>query len=671
MQQGHSGISADSLMIAVRSGDLGEVETLISLGMDLRVQDAGGNTLLHMAAIHNHAAVAAALLEANVPHDLPNNDGFTALEVAAMQSHAEAGKIAEQIQLIQLLLCKKRAAESSVYSHPFRQLIAHNNPAAVEMLIRAGADVRESDESKETALHQAASQGSAVIIRLLLAAGADVNATDIHGRTPLHSAVLFKHESAVQELLNVATIDISCVDSEGRTALHLALLLGGHVTIIDRLLAAGINIHAQNIAKQTVLHLAANFSMFHSVVEKLLLAGANPSAVDHEGRTALHYAAKRGDLPLVKILAGKSDPFVCSSSGKTALIEAAEMNRARVVDHLFPHYCALKHLDDYCPPLIQAAHLGLSKAITVLLEHDGLVDIEERDRCGYRALEVAAIKCAEAISGTKQYKEIIVALMEFAKKYDPKNPKFSSQAELISGIKRGHAGIVKGLLAAEMSPVADLDAGLNPLAVAASEGHIEIVNALLNASPYMGEEGYLLVRNALRTDNKALFLTMYHAGYHIRKRILSPFQVISYFHCSAEIVAHLPKMGIAVNADYGGERLLQTAIRQGNPLIVRRLIEAGADVNAADARGKTPLFAAVQIGNAAIIRSLLANGARLEEVNEARETPLIFAARLYRIAAVEALIAAGASKDAKNAAGKTAYQESLYHNDPLLSDKLR
>src|SRR4051812_29583335 len=65
--------------------------------------------------------------------------------------------------------------------------------AAVETLVKSGADVSAPDESGLTPLALAAMQGETAIARLLIAAGAAVNQASSDGTTPLMRAASANH----------------------------------------------------------------------------------------------------------------------------------------------------------------------------------------------------------------------------------------------------------------------------------------------------------------------------------------------------------------------------------------------------------------------------------------------------------------------------------------------
>ena len=133
--------------------------------------------------------------------------------------------------------------------------------AAVERLLRAGADVDERAADDTTALHWAAYRGDAEIAALLLAAGADPNAANRNGATPLGMA---------------------CVSAgSGR---------GGRPDLVARLLRAGADPTLAPVGEPPLLTCARTGDA--GAVRALLADGAEVDAADTwRGQTALMWAA--------------------------------------------------------------------------------------------------------------------------------------------------------------------------------------------------------------------------------------------------------------------------------------------------------------------------------------------------------------------------------------------
>lgn len=86
---------------------------------------------------------------------------------------------------------------------------------------------------------------------------------------------------------------------------------------------------------------------------------------------------------------------------------------------------------------------------------------------------------------------------------------------------------------------------------------------------------------------------------------------------------------------------LHHAIRAGDPITIRREIDAGADLNAFDEEGLTPLFHATASGDVALIHMLLKHGANPDQVGQS-VSPLVAGAAHANPEATRLLLNAGA-----------------------------
>ena len=100
---------------------------------------------------------------------------------------------------------------------------------------------------------------------------------------------------------------------------------------------------------------------------------------------------------------------------------------------------------------------------------------------------------------------------------------------------------------------------------------------------------------------------------------------------------------------------LHDASWRGDLDVVRALLERGADIEAAEFRGKTSLHSACLTGQTGVVRELLTRGADIEarEADVGR-TPLIMASEYGHYAVVRVLLAAGANRLHTDAFGRTA-----------------
>ncbi|MEO8411992.1 MAG: ankyrin repeat domain-containing protein, partial [Propionivibrio sp.] len=109
-----------------------------------------------------------------------------------------------------------------------------------------------------------------------------------------------------------------------------------------------------------------------------------------------------------------------------------------------------------------------------------------------------------------------------------------------------------------------------------------------------------------------------------------------------------------------GETALSIAAYTGKLAYVKRLVEAGAEVNF---YGWSPLAYAAYNGHAAIADYLLQRGARIDATTENGSTALFFAARNGHLDVVELLLEHQADVSVLNESGETAVDWALKGNN--------
>lgn len=119
-------------------------------------------------------------------------------------------------------------------------------------------------------------------------------------------------------------------------------------------------------------------------------------------------------------------------------------------------------------------------------------------------------------------------------------------------------------------------------------------------------------------------------------------------------IEKLLRVGAPVNApDKDGILPLMASVTDES--LVALFLRYGANPNAADADGATPLHISAMMGAPGTARRLIRAGARLEARNKNGETPLMLAASpLANLSNVRDLIAAGANLEARDKRGITA-----------------
>lgn len=93
-----------ALIAAIKQGNLGQFKKLMSSVNEenFLMSDENGNTLVHLAAIHNQAEILSLLLESAEEYASPvlgvsNSNGFTPLECCHIYSSSKALSLLNQL----------------------------------------------------------------------------------------------------------------------------------------------------------------------------------------------------------------------------------------------------------------------------------------------------------------------------------------------------------------------------------------------------------------------------------------------------------------------------------------------------------------------------------------------------------------------------------------------
>jgi len=300
------------LIAAANSGDAGKLGQLLSQGADINASDpASGDTAL-IAAVDSRQAAAVELLLGHRPNlDIKDNNGQTALYVAAAKGDAA-------LTFVDLLL--KAGANSRLgptegqnagatplhlasilrANDCIRCLLSHKAPIdvllpdgstlmhsaaiggdgmTVTILCDAGVSIDKSNNAGRTPLHYAAIVGNAVAAATLMAYGAKVDSRDGEGDTPLMKAVL-NNRSAVVKILLEHGADPEVVVPTGDSAMNplYSASIEGFDDIVRLLIDAGARVDTRVGGFASVIDLAKTAG--HQSVVKLLKAAKKHQSVN-------------------------------------------------------------------------------------------------------------------------------------------------------------------------------------------------------------------------------------------------------------------------------------------------------------------------------------------------------------------------------------------------------
>lgn len=404
------------LAVAAAHGQPEMVELLLACGADVNAFGQSTGSALHGAAFAGDAELLEKLsaLGADIEAGRPGDAAEAATaKCCRHDGYTDDGEEADEGE----------AALDSEWplSRPIHSAIRGGSAAAVEWLLRNGAEPDATDANGETPLHLAARAGRTDLASDLLNRGADVNADGYW----------------------IASDGIR--RGGGMTPLHLAAQ-EGHLDMVNFLLAHGAHVNSQ-----------------HAATEVPEWDDDNP----YEHITPLWAAAEEGHADVVqRLLAAGAQVAGGGDASPTALHAAARNGHGQVVQMLLDHESDPNGGDAPYSPLHEAAEHGHADIISVLLDSGADADMKGEDQ-GARYVTPLGVALR---SGHVEAADVLLALGA-----DPLLAEEQHASPLSLAAATGSSRLVAALLAAGCSPGASKDA----LHRAAGAGHVEAMEVLL------------------------------------------------------------------------------------------------------------------------------------------------------------------------------------------------
>ena len=411
-----NGMGWAPLLAASSKGHQDVVELLLKCNARVDVFDNDGRSALHLAAECGSMAVCQSLLDKNAFVNSKTKLGLTSLHFAAKQGFTD---------LVDYLVNKH------------------------------GATIESLTIKKQTPMHLAASSGMSETVQKLIDLEAMVDFDDELSQKPIHLAAQNDHTNVVKQFLDIRPSLVSSTTKDGNTLAHLAAKKGS-VDVLQAMfdIDTALVTNAKNrFNENSPLHLATEGGHLEAV-KAMLLNGVSPNDENKSGFTPIHLAAKCGHADVFDLFArtGVSLKQPSSKIGMTALHIAAYFGEEDIARELFKHIPAHTKttmptkpenalIDELCyeselTPIHLASYSGSENVVRAVLNQPGVEVSAKSVPSGYTALHLACLT--------------------------------------------GHVGVVGLLLSrsTELLKVSD-EAGQTSLHVAASNGHIEMCQVLL------------------------------------------------------------------------------------------------------------------------------------------------------------------------------------------------
>ncbi|XP_046849432.1 serine/threonine-protein phosphatase 6 regulatory ankyrin repeat subunit B-like [Xenia sp. Carnegie-2017] len=614
------------LLLAVESGNKLVVRELLDSKAKEQlkiVKKDSGDSALHCCARKKNVDVARILLDSGSAVNLKNNDGQTALHIAAYEGQEAMIK----------LLCSSNKMFADIQDK-FDRTAVHiaaerGFSGIVEYLVdKVNVDINFRSKSGNTLLHIAAQNGHTNTVLALLNKRVPLHMPNKAGEVSLHAAVICGHVGVVETLLNKGA-QVDCKTKDLYTALHIAVQ-HRKPKVVQTLLGYGANVHLKGgMLEETPLHIAAHYKDGTEVAEMLLKSGANVDVPQENGETSLHIATRNNNISMIELLLSEgANAARKSQKGEIPLHIAVENSffdiAAVLVNHVMKSNLNLTHGVKFIvnspnkkgeTPLHYVSKLTTNeetgeldlKAANLLLKHGGNPRLETVD-----TKETCVHYCAR--SGNNDVLQALLNSISAEEVRRLVNAKSSNHVTpLLISSEKGNLDVTKTF----MNWNARLDAfdekGQTPLHLSCAYGHKDVAVYLLNSKPYINAK-------------TKLGFTPLHLAAEKGYTDLVEMLVVQF---SASIDA----------LSFEGQTPLHLAAEGGRLDVCKVLLHLQADTSVADNHGRTPLHCATQMDHSEVVKFFVKNYPELvNQTNADGETCAHIAAAKGSISVIKELV---------------------------------
>jgi ankyrin repeat protein len=511
----------------------------------------------------------------------------------------------------------KKTSKDNVWS-----LLAKGDERAKDFFL-GEVDVNARDANNRTPLHYAAERNNATLAAFFIAMGADVNAEDNSGETPL-GVCAERRSYKTAKVIASAGANIHKLTKNEISIAHMALL---DIPFLESILTPATIESADNNGK-TILHIASEtgnvkavkaiLTAIDSDENKTLAAAGNRNGPldkkDPTGRNALDIALSRPDswnhmmIAEDLILAGSvsTNPIyyyfapaarsanydLRRSDGLTLLHYAAREGHEGLISFLMEKRVNVNIKNSSgATPLHEAARSGKVSVIKLILKEG--VDVNAQDASGNSVLHIAV--------PAENHQAVIKLFLDNGVNPNLRDDHGDTPLHVLVSLNRGPDTVRTLFDGNAYNNVVDISArnvrGQTPLYLAVHENRFTLIPLLLSRGS-----------DIFAADNSGV--TPFDYAMKIKGPTLDA----------------LITPETAQQKDSAGNTILHLAVKnRGDAVIIGKILDRNANINARNRDGDTALHIAARTNQKESGEYILSKGANIFYANSAGESPLYIA----------------------------------------------
>ncbi|KAF5609187.1 ankyrin repeat domain-containing protein [Fusarium pseudoanthophilum] len=507
----------------------------------------------------------------------------------------------------------------------------------LKAILKDGLDINlKLGKNQTTPLQLAAAAGSCDLISTLKDAGANLEEKDADGSTPLFMAVHNGHDEAAQLLCDLGA-NIECRSNVGFTPLHHAAG-HGHLKIIQLLFDRNVNLESRDDGGMTPLSVASNRGEF-GAVQLLVQLGADISVEDKNGDTTLHHAV-RNDYTEILVLSAS-----ILYEAKHAVNLLTKLEDIDVNQQYHPSVMA---------PLLAAAKSGSLEIARLLIEHGAILEVTDNDKntplhyasaCGHMEMARFLLDKGADIESRNNIQQtpflvaavkgkivVIRMLAEYGADREAKDK--NGYCALHYAALNTNNLLLRCLLELGVDMEVGLYEGLTALVCAAVTGKTDIVTSLLEFGANTTAKGADKCTIPQRSLNDQVIACVKHGNLTQLKRLLDAGADINVLSTSC-------RSALSVAAEYGHRQLVDF------------ILQIGGFLDLQDSNGESALWWASRSNHVGVVQRLLELGAQVDLPDSDGNSPLCVACQNNLVDIAECLLKAGGNPNGTTHYGMT------------------